>query len=284
MFTRLSNSWELIKASAAVLRADKELLVFPFVSAILSILVMITFAIPTFLAGVIDETTTRGNFPISGYIIGFLFYVAQYFVIIFANSALIGAALIRLRGGDPTVGDGFRIAFSHIAAIFGYAVISATVGMVLRALAQRGGILGRIVSSLFGLAWNLATYLVIPVMVVENSGPIDSIQRSANYLKKTWGEQIAGNLGVGVVFGLLFFIVIVLGIGAVIAAAATQSAALIIAVVAVWILAMLALGLISGALSGIYEAAVYLYAAEGKTDSFFRTDLIQNAFRPAAGR
>ena len=245
---------------------------------------MATHEAPHFLAGVIDETTTHGNFPVSGYIIGFLFYVSQYFVIIFANSALVGAALIRLRGGDPTVGDGFRIAFSRIGAIFGYAVISATVGMILRTVARRGGIVGQIVSSLFGLAWNLATYLVIPVMVVENAGPIDSIKHSAGYLKKTWGEQLAGNLGVGVVFGLLFFLVTIIGIGAIIAAAATKIAALVIAVVVIWILVMLVMGLISGALSGIYEAAVYRYAAEGKTDTFFRTDLIQNAFRPSSGR
>ena len=111
MFERLSNSWELVKASAAVLRADKELLVFPIVSAVLSLLVLITFAVPAVLAGLFDETVlAESGFPVAGYVVGFCFYVVQYFVIFFCNTALVGAALIRLRGGDPTVGDGFRIA------------------------------------------------------------------------------------------------------------------------------------------------------------------------------
>jgi len=164
---RLATRWELVKASAAVLAADKELLVFPIVSAIGTLLVTLTFAVPTFLAGVFDNALSdRGGTPIVGIVIAFLFYLTQYFVIVFANSALVGAALIRLRGGDPSVSDGFRIAFKHVGAIFGYALISATVGMILRSISQRGGFIGQIVSSVIGLAWNVATYLVVPALVV----------------------------------------------------------------------------------------------------------------------
>jgi hypothetical protein len=51
MFQRLSNSWELVKASAAVLRSDKELAIFPIVSAVGSLIVLATFAIPMFWPG-----------------------------------------------------------------------------------------------------------------------------------------------------------------------------------------------------------------------------------------
>ena len=95
-------------------------------------------------------------------------------MIIYANSALVGAALIRLRGGDPTVSDGLRIASSHLGSIIGYAAISATVGLILRWLQDRGS-LGVLASSLFGLAWSLATFLAVPVLVSENLGPMDSI-------------------------------------------------------------------------------------------------------------
>ena len=276
---RLANSWELIKASAAVLRADKELIVFPIVSGVLTLLVTISFAVPTFLAGFIDQTTSRGGVPFAGYVIAFLFYLAQYFVIIFCNSALVGAALMRLDGGNPTVRDGFRIAFAHIGAIFGYALISATVGLILRTIGRRGGIIGQIVASLFGLAWHLATYLVIPVLVVENVGPIEAIKRSAQYLRKTWGEQLVGNLGVGLIFGLLFFAVILVAGGAVFLAAATHSVILVVGIIVIAVLALLFFGLISAALSGIYEAAVYRYAAQGKTDGPFSPQLVQNAFK-----
>ncbi len=279
MFSRISNSWQLVKASAAVLQADKELIVFPIVSAISVVLVMATFAIPTLLAGIVDSMIGEGQIPILGYIIGFLFYLTQYFVIFFFNSALVGAAMIRLRGGDPTVGDGFSIAFQHIGAIFGYALISATVGVILRALSERAGFLGQIVISLIGLAWSLATYLVVPVLVIEGVGPIQSVKRSAQLLKKTWGEQIVGNFGIGTIFGLITFGVILLGIPIIIAAIFTGSLALIILTVLLLIVTVTIIALLNATLSGIYAAAVYLYAVEGNTGGFFSPELVQNTFR-----
>jgi hypothetical protein len=209
VFAKMRNSWALIKASAAVLRADKELIVFPIVSAIGVLIVTASFALPMLMAGLFDSIFD-GEAQILGLFVGFLFYIVQYFVIIFANSALVGAAMIRLRGGDPTVGDGFRIATQHIGVILGYALVSATVGMILRWLSERGKFLGKIASSIAGMAWNLATYLVVPVLVIEDVGPLEAVKRSANLLKKTWGEQIVGNFSIGVIFGLLIFLAILL--------------------------------------------------------------------------
>ncbi len=280
MFQRFSNSWALVKASAEVLRADKELMLFPAISAALSVLVLITFAVPSVLAGLFDATALRASgFPLAGYVVGFLFYVVQYFVIFFCNTALVGAALIRLRGGDPTVADGFRLAGSRLGPILGYALISATVGMILRQVSERSGWLGRSVVSMVGLAWNVATFLVVPVLAAENIGPVDAVKRSAEYLRKTWGDQIIGNVGMGSVFGLLSFGTIMTGIVLFIAAAMTQSAALMIAVAVGLVLALLAISLASATLGGIYAAAVYRYAAEGDAGAFFSASMVQQAFR-----
>ncbi len=281
MFTRLSNSWELVKASWAVLRADKELIVFPIVSAIASLIVLATFAIPLFLSGLFEAMFAEdfGAARLVGYATVFLFYLVQYFVILFANTALVGAAMIRLDGGDPTVGDGFRIAWQHVGAVFGYAMISATVGLVLRWLAQRGAI-GRLVSSLIGLGWNLATFLVIPVLVVEDVGPVEGVKRSARMLRTTWGEQIAGNISIGLVFGLLIFLTVVAGIAVTVGLASlTGSIALIVLSILLFVGVIVVLILISSTLSGIYSAAVYRFAAGKETVGFFSPELVENAFR-----
>lgn len=278
MFRRLSNSWELVKASAAVLRADKELILFPIVSAIGVLIVTASFAAPMFLADVFDEVLVGGN-RVMGLLVGFGFYLVQYAVIFFANTALVGAAMIRLDGGDPTVGDGFRIATRHIGSILGYALISATVGMILRTISERGGLLGRIASSLVGLAWNLATYLVVPVLVVEKVGPMEAIKRSAQLFKRTWGEQVAGNLSIGLVFGLISFLMILVGIPVVFLAVTSGSITLIVLAVLAFVLLLVFTGLINSALSGIYTAAVYKYAATGEAGSFFSQEMVQNAFR-----
>jgi hypothetical protein len=280
MFRKLSNSWELVKASAAVLRSDKELVVFPIVSVVGSVIVLATFAIPMFLAGVFDSMYTDGKgFQPLAMLVAFLFYLVQYSVIFFANTALVGAALIRLRGGDPTVADGFRIASQRLGPILGYALISATVGMVLRAIAERAGFIGRIVISLIGFAWNIATYLVVPVLAAEDIGPIDAVKRSTQLLKRTWGEQLVGNAGVGAVFGLMMFGVFLIGVPLIVLAAVSQSFVLLGIAVLLVVLAALALGLISSTLTGIYSAAVYQFAAEGEVAGGFSAEMIQSAFR-----
>src|SRR5687767_2696240 len=132
MFARLSRSWTLVKASASVLQQDKELLVFPLVSLGALGVVLAAFILPIFGLGVLDGLSGGNDVAIEAgaYAIAFLFYFCQYFVIFFFNAALVGAAMIRLDGGNPTLGDGMRIASPRICAIAGYALIAATVGQI----------------------------------------------------------------------------------------------------------------------------------------------------------
>ncbi|WP_119069301.1 DUF6159 family protein [Aggregatilinea lenta] len=280
MIARLYNSWALVKASAAVLRSDKELILFPLVSLIASVIITITFAVPMALAGLFDEASTGGDFGPAGIVIGFLFYFVMYTVVIFTNTALVGASLIRLRGGDPTLRDGYDIAMSHLSQILGYAAISATVGVILRAISERGGIVGRIVASLVGFGWNLATFLVVPILVVEDIGPVEAIKRSSSLLKRTWGEQIAGNFSIGLIFGLLGLAIIVVTAPLIAAAASAGAAFAVVMLVGLLVVVLVGLGLVSSALNGIYVAALYRYAVEGEVSEQFGSELIVTAFRP----
>ena len=279
MFQRLENSWRLVKASWSVLRADKELLVFPIVSAGATLLLTLTFFIPTFFLFSAGGALTRSDSlnPLWFFFLA-AFYVIEYIIIFFCNTALVGAAMIRLQGGDPTLSDGFRIAFEHFGQIVAYAFISATVGMVLRWLSERG-VLGRIVAGLLGLSWNIATYLVVPVLVMENVGPLEAIQRSTGLLRKTWGEQIAGHVGISAVFGLLTLGVMIAAVPLIVAVASLKAIGLVITVIAGLVLVFICLGLLASALNGIYTAALYRYATEGQASDFFEADLVQNAFR-----
>lgn len=278
MFNKLSNSWNLVKASWQVLKADKELIVFPILSTAAIIMVTISFAVPMFLAGMFDAVALRNSDALK-YVVGFLFYFITYTVIIFSNTALVGAALIRLRGGNPTVGDGFKIAFEHIIQILGYAFISATVGIILRTISERVGFVGKIVVSLLSFAWSLATFLVIPILVIENIGPIDAIKRSTQLLKKTWGEQLIGSFSIGLIFGLITVLVILGAIPVFISLASLESTPIILLGVAGFVVTLIMIALVSSTLSSIYEAALYIYATEGKTNGFFDDRLLKEAFR-----
>ena len=278
MFERFSRSWGLIKASAGVLSKDKELLVFPLLSAVCTLIVAAAFLLPAFGMGALDGLR-EGGMSATAYLFAFLFYLVQYFVIFFFNSALVGAAMIRLEGGDPTLADGLRIASSKVVPILGYAAIAATVGMILRAIQERAGFLGKLVAGFLGVAWTLASFLVVPILVTRNVGPIDAVKESAVLLKKTWGENLIGQGGVGLVFGFIFFALIIVGGGAIIAAATTGNGVLIGLVVAVVIVAMLLAGLVQAALSGIYSAALYRYAVGAGDSEGFDAQLLGHAFR-----
>jgi len=278
MFGSIGRSWELAKDSFRVLRADKELLIFPLLSFVALVIVSISFFIPFMAVGGISSAQD-GQMNIASYVVAFLFYVVSYTVTFFFQTALVGAAMIRLDGGDPSIGDGFRIAFSRLPKIIVYAVIAATVGMILRWISERAGIVGQIVGGILGFAWSVATFLVVPVLVVENVGPIDAIKRSAGLLKKTWGEQIVGNVGIGLVFGILMFLVILAG-GALCYFLFQASVSLGIAGVVALIFLVAILALIASALSGIFTATIYRFATKGDGGSMFNNQVLSTAFRP----
>jgi hypothetical protein len=278
MFESFTNSWILAKESARVLWADKELMIFPIISSIGVVIVSATFILPLFMASFFD-TMLDSKFQFFGLVFLFLFYLAQYFVIFFANTALVGAALIRLRGGDPTVKDGFNVAFQRILPILGYALIAATVGVILKALSRKRGGLQRILVSLIGLGWNIATYLVVPVLAAENVGPFEAIKRSVKLLKKTWGEQIIGNLGLESLFGLIYIGIIFVSLPIFILLLNNNLLTLAVVAFVFLVLAMVLVGLVNSTLSAIYSAAIYQYASTGQMSSFFDQNLVRNAFR-----
>jgi hypothetical protein len=275
---KISNSFALVRASANVVMADKELLVFPLLSGLATVLVAATFVAPIFLTGGSDLFAADGNLGVLGTATMFGFYVVQYGVIFFFNAALVGAALIRLDGGDPSIGDGLAIASKRMGSILGYAVIAATVGMILRAISERGGIIGRIAAGLVGLSWTFASYLTVPVLVTKDIGPIDAVKESAMIFKRTWGEQVVGNFGVGAAVTVLMLGWMGLGF-LVVYMAAQISAAAVAPMILIMVLGAVLIGLFGSTLNGVYTAALYRYAMTGEVLDF-DARMMGNAFRP----
>jgi hypothetical protein len=272
-----------MRASWDVLKQDKELLLFPLLSGICCMLVLVSFAGPILamtdwqaasegVTASTAEALTASDGKISMeeamHILGlFLFYWCNYFVIIFFNAGLIACAQIRMEGGDPTVGDGLRAAWSRLPAIAGWAVLAATVGMVLRMIEERSNLVGQIVVGLVGMAWSLTSFLVVPILVIENEGPVSALQRSAGMLKKTWGEQVIGNFS----FGFIFLLLAVPGVLFLVLGIAAHSTTVIIVSVAYFI----AISLAQSALQGIFQAALYLYMRDGEAPEGFEAGALQ---------
>lgn len=285
MFKTFRTSWALFKSSIEVLQRDRELLWFPVISTIAAILVTVTFLVPlgVWAAGN-PELGENDEIPTAFYVGLFLFYVVQYFVIFFFNTALVGAALARFEGRDPTVSDGLRIARERVGAIFGYAVVAATVGILLRAIEERVGVVGKIVIGLLGATWTVASFLVVPVLATRDTGPIEAVKESVSLLKKSWGENLAGHLGFGVIFGLIYF-----GLAAIfmlggfslagLAGDSEQAGLPLMALMILLVACVLLVAVVQAALKGIYSAALYRHAAGVGPTSGFSEALLDGAIK-----
>lgn len=279
MFQRLTNGWELAKQSFNVLRLDKELLLFPLMSGLACIIVLASFAAPLWNSdylNVVFEERQAPEDPLA-YVILFAFYFINYFVIVFFNSALVACAIIRFRGGNPTLGDGLRAATERLPQILGWAAVSATVGVVLRIIESRSERAGQIAAGLLGMAWSITTFFVVPVLVIEKGGPVTAVKRSLSILRKTWGEALSANFGIGVIT----FLATLPGIIAVVAGVAVAASgyvALGAAAIAAGILLVLIVALVSSALNAILLAALYLYAATDELPQHFDSERLAHAF------
>ncbi len=286
MFHTIGHTFELMKMSWGVLMKDRELLWFPVFSAIgVAIVVGLFFAIGS-VTGAVDRLSNGTSSDETTQVAGQAAETAQagdivlvviaffliYIVTIFFNAALISAALERLRGGDPNVRSGLSHALAHIHTIIGWAIITASVSLILQIMKgnQRNGLV-RFLLDLIGGVWEFLTFFVVPILVSENVGPIGAIKRSSALVRKTWGRQITASFG--------FMIVYILAI--VIAAIPALLIGLILPV------AGIAVGLITGAiafavvqaLEGIFKAALYEYAM-GEQPQEFDLRTLETAYKP----
>jgi len=256
---RISRGWKLTKLSLRVIRKDKEILLLPVLSAAFTLLVLASFVLGIFFS-VGFEQVFEGASAVTGLALLFAFYFISYFISIFFNAAIVGCATIRLKGGDPKVKDGLRIAMDNVGRILVWAILAATVGMIIKAIQQRVGFIGRLVMGALGVAWTLVTYFVVPVLIYEKLGPWGAVKRSASMFKGTWGETIVGSLGLGIIFflaGLAGLPIVILG--AVLGGFVGAIIGLLVAIVYWMILAV-----VKTAAEGVLVAALYRYATTGQ--------------------
>ncbi len=283
MAGRFARSLALARASWSVVQADKELLWLPVFSVLALLLLLGSFVAPAVALGVFGPAAAAGEPNTAVALGGFVFYVLAYFVAIFFNTALVGAALIRMDGGNPTLRDGLAIAWSRVGRIFGYALIAATVGLVLRAIEERIGWVGQIVIRLVGVAWTLATFLVVPVLVVRDVGPIDAVKESAALLRETWGENLIGTVGLGLAFAAAYLVVLAAGGGLILLAVNAGLPVISIVTLVLAVIALVVLSALQATMQGVYAAALYRHATEpGRSIAGFSPELMAASFKPKA--
>jgi hypothetical protein len=274
---KFKGSLLLTKQSWAILSKDKEILWFPIMSAIVSALVIAVYILVALLISGMSGNDTGNTFSGIGSYIGlFIYYLITFFVVNFFQAGIMIIAHARMNGNNLTLGDGIRGAFRNFGKIFVWSAISATVGVILKAIADKKNLLAKIVAGLLGAAWNILTFFSLPAMIIGGTSVTDSFKSSASTIKKVWGETFIMSIGVGFIFGLI-------GFGGIIAAGiilvAFPKAAVAITLGIVLVIFFVVLSIISTSLSSIFKVALYEYATTGRVPEGFTPELIQAAVK-----
>src|SRR5690242_167329 len=183
-FERLSTGWTISMNSFKVLRENKQLIIFPILSSISLLFILGSFVIVALAAAGWHIDAVKEPGQVGNVLILFLFYLVNYFVVVFFNMALIHCTHLYFKGEKSTIEDGIKFSVSRIGEIFLWAMFAATVGTILRLVQERLGWLGKIIIGLIGVVWSIATFFVVPVIAYEKLGPIDALKRSTQLMKE----------------------------------------------------------------------------------------------------
>jgi hypothetical protein len=281
-----SRSWMITKLSFGVINKDRELLGFALLSFVFSALFTVAMIFPSIIPSLMEEGFSQESLEVYEYAIIFLTYFGLAFIATFFNVCVVYTTKVRFEGGNASFSESIKFAFSRIGIIVQWSLLSASVGLLLRVLhnlASRLGKIGELVANiligLLGMAWSIMTIFVVPVLVYEGLGPVDAIKKSAQVIKKTWGESLIRTIGLGLV-QFIVFVIIILACGAL--TIGLQSAFDVVGLLAgIGITAVLLLltGLIFTVANTVFNTALYVYANNNMVASGFNEDVVKGAFR-----
>jgi len=246
--------WDLIGWSFTVIRRNKQLAVFPALSAVAVLAGLWILSLMAF--GGLAPLLSRSRFGLTEYLWFATAWLVASFVTIFFNCALAACADAAMSGATPTLGYGLRHATARLGPIFLWSLIATTIGLLLNAIERRVSFLGKLTTWLFGFAWATATYLIIPVLIAENGGALASLRRSSQLARKTWGDQIVAAIRFGWRGVAVFLPCVVLF------AAGLNGYPVVLPLAIAYLVIAAA---IMSAAQGIFEVALYRYAARGET-------------------
>lgn len=288
---RISRGFRLAGLSWRVVMQEKTLLVLPLISMVASMFLLAGLTGIMWASGTLDTvgnsvssatsgagaSTVYSQLTIVDYLLLGIYYFLASFIVVFFNAAIVAIAMKRLNGEDASLGDGIRTAWKHVGKIAVWALITATVGLILRTLQERAGFIGQIVIGLIGVAWTIVTFFVVPVLLFEEVGAVGGIKRSASIFKAKWGEQLTGTVAVSLVFMLAGMLGVLIGVGLVFVSPWLGIPFIIFVVVLV--------AALSGAVMGVFNAALYKFATTGEVGvGFTEADLNAAFYSKKRGR
>ncbi|GJM35265.1 MAG: hypothetical protein DHS20C18_42660 [Saprospiraceae bacterium] len=279
-FDRIANGWKIGWTSLKTIKENGALMLFPIMSGIAMIAVLISFMSSFFILSGVEGLESFGHWieqseggsDIVAYIGLFVFYLINFFTIVFFNVGLVYCARQIFEGKEPSVKEGIQYSITRINAILSWAILAATVGVILKTLEDRLGFVGKLIIGLIGMVWTIATFFVVPVIAYENVGPIEAVKRSGTIMKEKWGEAIGANFSFAAFFILGYLAAILLAIG-------LFAIHPLLAIVA-GVLSILFVHTAVSAAKTVFLAAAYQHLHEEPAGHFDQGDVLDDLFMP----
>lgn len=281
---KFKASLMLFRESLGVLKQDKELMWFPLLSFITNIIVLGTF-VAVFFFGIMGgdihvfSSENTEQLGVLEYGFAFIYYILMSFISNYFITGIYTIVNARFNGQNLSFSDGIANANKHAEKIFIWALISSTVGMILQIISNKSKIIGKIIATIFGAAWSILTYFSLPSLVIGERSIKDSFKESASVIRKTWGETIIVNIGMGLFFGLIHFIVVILMISIAIVITSWE----ILSILGIiFVIYYITASIFLSTLSAIVKLALYQYAITGSVPQGFTPELIKGIVKASS--
>jgi hypothetical protein len=287
IFDTFNRSVDITKKSFHIMMADKEIVLFPILATIFSVIFFAVMAVPFLLTSFMTTMGLDQFGDLPYYVVVFIFYLGVSFIATFFNVAVVYCAKKRFDGGDPTFSEGLNEAFKRIHLIFMWAMVSATVGLILRLLENAASrsknyvarFIGSIIVSILGAAWSIASLFVVPAIVFNNLGPFAAVKLSIDSVKKTWGESLVREFGLGMVQFLFIMLGVLIFLVPAFLLLVTEMVTLALIAGGLFVIYIAIVFLLFSTADTIYNTALFMYASTGKIPSVYPQAAIQDAFK-----
>ncbi len=190
MFQNIKAGWALGKQVRKLVFSDRRLLLYPVLMAV------VVFAEMLLIFGSLvfgPFVGLRSLGAISYMAALFIFYLVSTFTSTYVLVALLIGFRAYASGKPISIGESFSAASQYSKYILEWALFYSIVLMIIRALEQRLGNVGRLVLGLAaGIALSVAAAFVVPVIIDNKLGPISAMKESASFFLKNFGRTLGG--------------------------------------------------------------------------------------------
>ncbi len=294
LFDTTQRSWRLVKSAMFVIRKHPKLMLFPILIGVFTLVIGAFYMTPVIVMAIHNyhpPGPNAGPFEtIAAYPrwVGFyclLLYPLSMFLATFCNVAFYSQVIGALNGQPVSIRSGLGVAAGRIKSILVWSLFAGVVGAIIREIESRLGFVGRIVAGMIGLAWSVAAVFVIPIIIREENtaNPVKILEKSANTIKRTWGEMLTGYAGLGIANVVAFVCALVVFFAAIALAIALSNAWILLPIGVVWLVGILAYGCFSNVASQTYLCALYIYASEGIIPEPYDQELLDRAWKVKKG-